>query len=174
MANLKTLIRGLVTLGFNIPELVKLASLKIMISKPSEYRFFDATAVSCGWISPAGEYFLDTTLRGCSHYDLAFLIYEKYREDRFRDIVRRNPKASVDNITYIIFKEMIHDGWIKISNAFNIECEIPRRETLDAFVSLFLSYDRPPMALNIFLTGKGYQTLFQGNILELEKFVNRL
>lgn len=166
---------GLAGLGIKDFRLTKLAMLQVMISKPSEYRFFDATAVSCGWISPAGEYFFDTTLRDRgSHYDLAFLIYEKYREDRFRDIVRQNPKAGVDDITYIIFKEMIRDGWIKISNAFNIECEMPRRETLDAFVSLFLSYDRPPMALDIFLTGKGYQMLFQGNILEFEKFVNRL
>lgn len=141
-----------------------------MISKPSEYRFFDPTAVSCGWISPEGEYFFNTG----GHYDLSFLIYEKYRGDRFRDIVRQNPQAGIDGITYIIFKEMIRDGWIKLSNGSVIECQVPKRASIDAFVTLFLSYDRPPMEKNITLTGLGYQMIFEGNILEFEDYAKRL
>lgn len=170
MANLKTLIRGLATLGFNIPELVKLASLKIMISKPSSYRFFDKRAVSCGWISPDGEYFFN----GSGHYELALLIWENHKRDRFREIVRVNPEAGLDDINYIIFKEMLRDGWVKISNASEIECEAPTRASIDAFVSLFLSYDKCPMDMTIFLNGKGYELLFSGDILEAEKWANRL
>lgn len=177
---LQNLIKTLSNLGLKTNGLKKLASSISIgdldpekdssVEKPSAYRFFNQTSVSCGWISPEGKYYYNNM----DHYSMINFIYKKEYRAKY-DKIGREKKGDFDKILFEVYKDALLSGWIKVSNAFEISTGRLSKPAINGFIDLFLSYgDRSQEEKIINLTSKNYELIFSGTIFELEAFARRV